>query len=161
MQFGQLKRREFITLLGGAAAWPLAARAQQHKSPTQLAFFPLGSPSQAYARSLVEAFQQGLRRVGLIEGRNIALDVVWIGDSDPTQAVSEALKSGAELLVPCGSSVSTAAKRQTSTVPILFLSVGDPIGMGLVESLSRPGHNATGFSGYSLGFERDLSNSKK
>ena len=73
------------------------------------------------------------------------LDVVWVS-GDPNQAVSEALKRGAELLIPCGSSASVAAKRQTSTIPIVFLSVGDPIAMGLVESLSRPGHNATGFS---------------
>jgi putative ABC transport system substrate-binding protein len=141
-----MQRREFISLLGGAtAAWPLAARAQQHKGPVRLAFLPFGSPSNAYDRSLVEAFQQGLRRVGLIENQDIVLDVVWSGD-DPDQAVTEALRHGAELLIPCGSSASVAAKRQASTIPIVFLSVGDPMAMGLVESLSRPGHNATGFS---------------
>lgn len=73
------------------------------------------------------------------------LDVIW-SRGDPNEAVSEALKRGAGLLIPCGSSTSVAAKRQTSTIPIMFLSVGDPIAMGLVESLSRPGRNATGFS---------------
>jgi putative tryptophan/tyrosine transport system substrate-binding protein len=140
-----VKRREFITALGGAAAWPLAARAQQHRGPVRLAFIPLGSPSNPYDRSLVEAFQRGLRRVGLIENQDVALDVVWPGDR-PDQAVSEALQRGAELLIPCGSSASVAAKRQTSTIPIVFLSVGDPVAVGLVESLSRPGQNATGFS---------------
>ena len=140
-----MKRREFITLLGGAAVWPLAARAQQHRGPVRLAFIPLGSPSNPYDRSLVEAFQRGLRRVGLIENQDVALDVVWPGDR-PDQAVSEALQPGAELLIPCGSSASVAAKRQTSTIPIVFLSVGDPVAVGLVESLSRPGQNATGFS---------------
>jgi ABC-type uncharacterized transport system substrate-binding protein len=140
-----MKRREFITLLGGAAVWPLAARAQQHRGPVRLAFIPLGSPSNPYDRSLVEAFQRGLRRVGLIENQDVALDVVWPGDR-PDQAVSEALQRGAELLIPCGSSASVAAKRQTSTIPIVFLSVGDPVAVGLVESLSRPGQNATGFS---------------
>jgi len=138
-------RREFITLLGGAAAWPLAARAQQHKGPVRLGFLPIGSPSNAYDRSLVEAFQQGLRRVGLIENQDIVLDVVWIND-DPDRAVSEALRRGAKLLIPCGSGASVAAKRQTSTIPIVFLNVGDPIAMGLVETLARPGRNATGFS---------------
>jgi putative tryptophan/tyrosine transport system substrate-binding protein len=138
-----VKRREFITLLGGAAAWPLAARAQN--APVRLGFLPLGSPSNAYDRSLVEAFQQGLRRVGLIENRDIVLDVAWVS-GDPDQAVSEVLRRGAELLIPCGSSASVAAKRQTSTIPIVFVSVGDPIAMGLVESLPRPGRNATGFS---------------
>src|SRR5256886_14826120 len=141
-----MKRREFISLLGGAVvAWPLAARAQQGKGPVRLGFLPLGSPSNTYDRSLVEAFQQGLRRVGLIENRDIVLDVAWISH-DPDQTVSEVLRRGAELLIPCGSSASVAAKRQTSTIPIVFLSVGDPIAMGLAESLSRPGHNATGFS---------------
>jgi putative ABC transport system substrate-binding protein len=140
-----VKRREFIALLGGAAVWPLAARAQQHRGPARLAFIPLGSPSNPYDRSLVEAFQRGLRRVGLIENQDVALDVVWPGDR-PDQAVSEALQRGAELLIPCGSSASVAARRQTSTIPIVFLSVGDPVAVGLVESLSRPGQNATGFS---------------
>jgi ABC-type uncharacterized transport system substrate-binding protein len=146
MQFHQLRRREFISLLGGAAAgWPLAAHTQQHRGPARLAFIPLGSPSNPYDRSLVEGFQRGLRRVGLIENQNVALDIVWAGDR-PDQAVSEALQRGAELLIPCGSSASVAAKRQTSTIPIVFLSVGDPVAVGLVESLSRPGQNATGFS---------------
>jgi putative ABC transport system substrate-binding protein len=145
MHFRQWKRREFITLLSSAAAWPLAARAQQHRGPVRLAFIPIGSPSNPYDRSLVEAFQRGLRRVGLIENQDVALDIVWAGDR-PDQAVSEALQRGAELLIPCGSSASVAAKRQTSTIPIVFLSVGDPVVVGLVESLSRPGQNATGFS---------------
>jgi len=141
-----MNRRAFITLLGGGAvAWPLAARAQQGKGPVRLGFLPIGSPSNAYDRSLVEAFQQGLRRVGLIENKNIILDVVWIGD-DPDQAVSGELRRGAELLITSGSSASVAAKRQTSTIPIVFLHVGDPIAMGLIENLSRPGRNATGFS---------------
>ena len=138
-------RREFIILLGGAAAWPLAARAQQGNGPVRLGFLPLGSPSNAYDRSLVEAFQQGLRCVGLTENRDVVLDVAWVS-GDPDQAVSEVLRRGAQLLIPCGSSASVAAKRQTSTIPIVFLSVGDPIAMGLVESLPRPGRNATGFS---------------
>jgi len=145
MQFAQLTRHGFITLLCGAAVWPLAARAQQHKGPTRLGFLPIGSPSNAYDRSLVEAFQQGLRQVGLVENRDIVLDVVWVGD-DPDQAVSEELRRSAELLITSGSGVSVAARRQTSTIPIVFLHVGDPMAMGLIESLSRPGHNATGFS---------------
>jgi putative tryptophan/tyrosine transport system substrate-binding protein len=145
-----MRRRAFIALIGGAAAapstlWPLVAGAQQGNSPVRLGFLPLGSPSNAYDRSLVEAFRQGLRQVGLIENRDTILDVVWT-TNDPSQAVSEALRRGAELLIPCGSSASVAAKRQTSTIPILFLSVGDPLAMGLVESLSHPGRNATGFS---------------
>ena len=136
-----MKRREFIALLG-AAAWPLAARAQNGKPPVRLGFVPLGSPSNAYDRSLVEAFQQGLSRVGLIENRDIILDVAW-ASGNPDQAVSDVVRRGAELLIPCGSSAAVAAKRQTSTIPIVFLSVGDPIAMGLVASLRSPGQNAT------------------
>jgi putative ABC transport system substrate-binding protein len=140
-----MRRREFITFLGGAVASPFAVRAQNAKPPTRIGFLPMGSPSNSYDRSLVEAFRQGLREVGLVENRDIVLDVVWT-KGDPDQAVTEAMQRGAELLVPTGSSASVAAKRRTSTIPIVFISVGNPIAMGLVESLPRPGGNATGFS---------------
>jgi putative ABC transport system substrate-binding protein len=140
-----MKRRDFIVGLGGAVAWPVVARTQPAKSPVRLGFLPLGSPDNKYDQSLVEAFRQGLRQLGLIEGRDILLDVVWIS-GDPNQVVSEVLKRGTDLLITCGSSASVAAKGQASTIPIVFLSVGDPIAMGLAESLSRPGRNITGFS---------------
>jgi putative tryptophan/tyrosine transport system substrate-binding protein len=140
-----MRRRDFIKMIGGTASWPLAARAQQTKSPARIGMLPLGLPSNPYDKSLVEAFRQGLREVGLTENRDIVLDVVWVGD-DPDQAVNEVLRRGADILIPCGSSASVAAKRKTSTIPIMFLSVGNPIAMGLVESLPHPGRNATGFS---------------
>jgi putative tryptophan/tyrosine transport system substrate-binding protein len=138
-------RRELIAALGGAAAWPLAARAQQPKQPVRIGFLPPGSPSNAYDRSLVEAFREGLRQAGLVENRDIVLDVVWIS-GDPDQAVNELMQRGAQMLVPCGSSASVAAQHQAPTIPIVFINVGNPIAMGLVESLSRPGRNVTGFS---------------
>jgi putative tryptophan/tyrosine transport system substrate-binding protein len=139
-------RRQLIRLLGGAvAAWPVAASAQQAKVPTRIGFLPLGSPSNAYDRSLVEAFRQGLRMTGLTESRDIVLDIVWVG-RDPEHAVAELLQRGAQMLIPCGSSASVAAQRLAPTIPIVFINVGNPIAMGLVESLSRPGRNATGFS---------------
>jgi putative ABC transport system substrate-binding protein len=141
-----MQRREFIGLFAGTVAtWPLRARAQQVKTPVRLGFLPLGSPDNKYDQSLVDAFRQGLREIGLVENRDVVLDVVW-SKGDPNQAVAEVLKRGVELLIPCGSSASVAAKRQTSTIPILFLSVGDPIAMGLVETLAHPSRNATGFS---------------
>ena len=143
-------RREFMTLLSGAAAaslrGSLAAQAQQAKGPIRIGLLPFGSPSNVYDRSLVEAFRSGLRQIGLIENRDIVLDVVWTAAGDPDQAVTEAIQRGAELLVPTGSSASVATKRQTSTIPIVFISVGNPIAMGLVENLAHPGGNATGFS---------------
>jgi putative ABC transport system substrate-binding protein len=142
-----MRRREFVRLLGGAAvAWPLAARAQQSKSPVRIGMLPIGLPSNTYNTSLVEAFRQGLRDVGIVENRDVILDVVWVSGGDPDAAASDLIQRGARLLVPCGSSFSVAARRQTSTIPIVFLNVGDPIAMGLVDSLSRPGRNATGFS---------------
>src|SRR6516162_9536737 len=82
-----MRRRGFITLLGGAAAWPIASRAQPRTGPVRLGFLPIGSSRNAYDKSLAEAFQEGLRRVGLIENQDIVLDVVWVGD-DPDQAVA-------------------------------------------------------------------------
>jgi putative ABC transport system substrate-binding protein len=159
-----VRRRKFISLLGSTAvAWPLAARTQPAKSPVRIGFLPLGSSSNTYDRSLVEAFRQGLHDVGLVENRDIVLDVVWAG-GDPEQAVTEVMRRDAKLLVPCGSSASVAANRLAGTIPIVFISVGNPIAVGLVDSLSRPGRNATGFSDILadvssklVGLARDLS----
>jgi len=106
---------------------------------------PIGLPSNTYDKSLVEAFRQGLRDAGIVENRDVVLDVVWIS-GDPEQAVTEMMQRGAELLVTCGSSASVAANRLAGTIPIVFINVGNPIAMGLVDSLSRPGRNVTGFS---------------
>ena len=129
------------------AAWPLAARAQQVVNPIRIGFLPLGSPSNTYDLSLVEAFRQGLRQTGLIENQHVTIDLVWVGnESELPQVVSEMVQRGAKLLITAGSSASAAARHYTSTVPILFVSVGNPVGIGLIESLSHPGGNATGFS---------------
>jgi ABC-type uncharacterized transport system substrate-binding protein len=143
-----IDRRKFI---GGVAigmlAGPRAALTQQADNPVRIGFLPIGSPSNAYDRSLVEAFRQGLREVGVVENRHVVLDIVWIGNEpELPQAVSELVRRGAKLLVPVGTSASVAVKRQVSTIPVLFINVGNPIGVGLVESLSRPGGNVTGFS---------------
>ncbi|MFY9898098.1 MAG: ABC transporter substrate binding protein, partial [Xanthobacteraceae bacterium] len=141
-----MRRREFITLLGGAGVtWPLSARAQQTKSPARIGMLPIGLPSNTYDKSLVESFRQGLRDVGIVENRDVMLDIVWSSE-DLDVAVNELIQRGVELLVPCGSSASAAASRRTSTIPIVFINVGNPVGLGIVESLSRPGRNVTGFS---------------
>jgi len=115
---------------------------------------PATSTASSRARSLRicryrrrrEAFQTGLRQTGLVENQDIILDIVWTGAGDPGQTVTDLIERGAQLLVPTGSSASVATKRRTSTIPIVFISVGNPIAMGLVESLAHPGGNATGFS---------------
>jgi len=140
-------RRAFLgTLTSGLLAAPLTAEAQ-FKAPVRIGFLPLGSPANTYDRSLVDAFRQGLREAGVVEGRDVVLDVVWISNEpDASRAVTGLIQRGTGLLVPAGSTASVAVKRQTSTIPILFVSVGNPVGMGLVASLSRPNSNATGFA---------------
>jgi putative ABC transport system substrate-binding protein len=138
------RRRVLAGLTVGALSGPALARAQ---SPVPIGMLPLGSPASAYDQSLVEAFRAGLRDAGLVENRHVALEVAWIArEPDTYQVVDGLLDRGVKLLVPCGSSASAASLRQTKTVPIVFISVGNPVGIGLVKSLAHPGGNATGFS---------------
>src|SRR6516165_6027325 len=90
---GKMRRRDFVTLLGGVVAWPLGASAQQAKAPTRIGLLPFGSPSNAYDQSLVDAFRSGLRQAGLIEGRDMVLDIVCTSgsDADTDKAVAELL----------------------------------------------------------------------
>ncbi|MGC2076168.1 MAG: hypothetical protein WA728_09085 [Xanthobacteraceae bacterium] len=97
-----MRRREFITLIGGGAAWPLAAQAQQQpKTAARIGMLPIGSPSNPNDKSLVKAFRQGVRDVGIVETQDVMLDVVW-SSGDLEVAVNELIQRGAELLVPCG-----------------------------------------------------------
>jgi putative ABC transport system substrate-binding protein len=144
-----MRRREFVTLVGGVtAAWLGRASAQQGQKPIRIGLLPFGSSSNDYDQSLVNAFRSGLHQAGLIEGSDIVLDIVWTtgSDADTDKAVAELIRRGAGLLVPTGSTASVAAKRHTSTIPIVFISVGNPVAMGLVANLAHPGGNATGFS---------------
>jgi len=142
------RRRVVITFAAGTLAAPLVSFAQQQaNNPVRIGFLPLGLPSNAYDQSQVEAFRQGLRDAGLVENRHFSIDIVWVtNEGGYAQAVNELVQRGAKILVPAGTSASVAAKRQTSTIPIVFITVGDPVGIGLAETLSRPGGNATGFS---------------
>jgi len=140
-----MRRREFITGFVATAGWPFDVRAQQ--APRRAGFLPLGSPSNAYDQSLLDLFRQGLRDAGVVEDRDVVLDIVWIGDdAEIPRALMEVMERGAGLLIPCGTSTSVAAKRLESTIPILFIDVFNPIGVGLIESFSRPGGNVTGLS---------------
>ena len=136
-------RRDFITLIGGAAALPFTARAQQAGNTARIGIVPIGSASDRYDASFVEAFRAGIREFGLDES---SIDLVWTKNEDEyAHVIGDLLQRGVRVLVTMGTSASLAAKRQTSTIPIVFVSVGDPIGVGLVESLSHPGGNVTGF----------------
>lgn len=143
MQFGQLKRREVITLLGGAAAWPLTARAQQLK-PRSIGFMGASAPISA----LVTALVQRLRELGWIEGRNIAIEYRWAeGQFERLPGfATEFVRQGVDIIVAEGTVSVIAAKTATTTIPIVFPIAGDPVGNELVASLARPGGNVTGLS---------------
>jgi putative ABC transport system substrate-binding protein len=141
-----VKRREFITLLGGAPAmWPLAARAQPSGKLPVIGFLVAGTPSSH--GQLVVGFQQRLRELGWIEGRNIILEVRWAeGRSERyTEIAAEFVRLKVDVIVTAGGAV-LAAKQATSVIPIVFAAAADPVGAGLVASLARPGGNVTGLS---------------
>src|SRR5262249_41707959 len=142
-----MKRREFITLLGGAAAaWPLAARAQQAAKLPTIGY--LGSGTPLTDSQWVAAFVQRMRELGWVDGRNVAIEVRWAeGRSERfAEIATELVRLKVDVILTHNTPPVLAAKQATSVIPIVFASAGDPVGTGVVASLARPGGNVTGLS---------------
>ena len=142
-----MKRRAFITLLGGAVAWPLAARAQRSGKLPTIGFLGAGTASTWSQR--VAAFLQRLRELGWTEGGTVVMEVRWAEGLTErfAEIATEFVQLKVDAIVAAGTSAIIAAKQATSAVPIVFVGAGDPLGTGLVASLARPGGNLTGLSG--------------
>ena len=145
-----MKRREFITLLGGAAAWPFAARAQPGEKLRHIGVLMPVAEADLVGQARLGAFLQGLQQLGWAAGRNVRIDARW-GASDLDlirKYARELVTLGPDAIMANGTEATAALRQVTRTIPIVFAPVVDPVGAGYVESLARPGGNVTGFSGY-------------
>jgi putative ABC transport system substrate-binding protein len=145
-----IRRREFITLLGGAAAWPLAARAQQGNRVRRIGVLMPGDENDPVAKPSVSAFSQALSGLGWTVGRNVRMDVRWAsGDINRIRALAQELVGlQPDVIVTSGTVATVTVQREMRTIPIVFVTVGDPVASGLVERLNQPGGNMTGFANY-------------
>jgi putative ABC transport system substrate-binding protein len=154
MQFVQLKRREFITLLGGAAAWPMAARAQQGERMRRIGVLTTLTLDSPEMKARLATFLQALQQLGWTDGRNLRLDYRSGGASDAERLrrdVTELVALLPDVILATGASALAALLEVTRSVPIVFTQVSDPVGAGHVASLARPGGNATGFALFEYG----------
>ncbi len=145
-----MKRRAFITLLGGAAAgWPLAARAQQGERMRRIAVLMPLAADEPESLARVGAFLQGLQALGWTDGRNVRIEYRWAGgDAERRKYAAELVALAPDIILANGASTVAPLLQVTRTLPIVFVQVTDPVGAGFVASLARPGGNATGFTNY-------------
>jgi putative tryptophan/tyrosine transport system substrate-binding protein len=144
-----MRRRELITLLGGAVTtWPLAVRAQQGEPTRRVGVLIPYAEGDPEGKDVVAALQRGLQDLGWAEGRNIRFEIRWAaGDPDKARALAKELIGMApDVIVPSSNLVTTIMLQETHTIPVVFIFVGDPVGSGYVASMARPGGNATGFA---------------
>jgi putative tryptophan/tyrosine transport system substrate-binding protein len=148
MQFAELKRRQFITLLSGAAAWPAVVRAQQSSHAARVGWVDFVFEDDPSGRVRVEVFQQGMEKLGWTLGRNLVIDYRWgIFDIDKARfAAAELLQLAPDVILCAGTPATLAFRQATTTIPIVFASVSEPVAQGFVQSLAHPGGNLTGFS---------------
>src|SRR5215471_10907247 len=143
------RRRAFITLLGGAAAWPLAARAQQGERIRRIGVLEGFAESNREGQERAAAFREGLKQLGWVEGRNIRIDIRWAapGDAELIRRLARELVALEPDLILSSSTPTTAALlNETRTIPVVFANISDPLGSGFVASYPRPGGNVTGFT---------------
>ena len=144
-----MRRREFITFLGGVAAtWPHAARAQQSEAMRRVGVLLPYREGDAEGQAVIAAFEEGLRNLGWTAGRNVQFEIRWAsGDPDKARSFAKELISMTpDVIVPSSNLVTTIVQQETRTIPVVFILVGDPIGSGYVASMAQPGGNLTGFA---------------
>jgi putative ABC transport system substrate-binding protein len=149
-----MKRREFITLLGGAAVtWPLAARAQQPDGMRRIGVLMSLASDDPAGKTRLTAFLQGLEQLGWIDGRNVRIDTRWAaGDAERIRKyAAELVALAPDVILATGSSTPGPLQQASRAVPIVFVVVPDPVGAGFVDSLAQPGGNATGFTAFEYG----------
>jgi putative ABC transport system substrate-binding protein len=143
-----IRRREFLAALGGAAAWPLAARAQQGERMRRIGVLMPFDENDPLAKSHLSAFTQALASFGWTDGRNVRIDLRWTrGDINQIPALAQELVGlQPDIILVSSASATIAVQRETRTIPIVFASVGDPVPSGIVPRLNQPGGNITGFA---------------
>jgi ABC-type uncharacterized transport system substrate-binding protein len=159
MQFDQLKRRDFITLLGGAAAaWPLAARAQQGQRMRRIGVLNSLAADDQEGQARLTAFVQELQQLGWADGRNVRIDYRWgAGDAERhRQVAAELVALGPDVILAFGTAGVATLQQTTRSIPIVFAQVADPVAAGFVDSLARPGGNATRLYGVRIRLKREM-----
>jgi putative ABC transport system substrate-binding protein len=144
-----MRRREFITLLSGAASWPFAVHAQQNDRMRRIGVLMAHPESDPEFQQYADTFREGLRKLGWIEGRNVSFDFRWGALDDAhirTRSAKELVRLQPDLILTQNTPPTASMLQQTRSIPVIFVIVADPVGSGFVQSLSRPGGNATGFT---------------